>query len=57
MKQETMRWQWLFELRSYIPLDTKQIISRTLFLANLLVYGSTKETKLNTTKAKNTKTK
>jgi len=37
-----------FELRFYVPLDTKQVISETLFPANLL--ASTEETKSSTTR-------
>jgi len=33
---------WLTELRFYVPLDTKQVISETFFIANLLAwYGKT----------------
>jgi len=38
-----------YELRFYIPLDTKQVILETFFLSHRL--ASTKETKTNTTKA------
>jgi len=40
---------WLIELRFYVPLDTKYVISETFFLVNLS--ASTEETKPNTTKA------
>jgi len=39
-----------FELRFYVPLNTKQVISETIFPANLL--DNTEETKPNTTEAK-----
>jgi len=34
-------WSWLTELRFYIPLDTKQVISEMLFPANLLASTTT----------------
>jgi len=40
----------------YVPLDTKQVISETFFPANGS-WHSTEETKSNTTKANNTRTK
>jgi len=43
-KQRDRQTQDLTELRFYIPLDTKQVISKMLFPANLLT--STEKTKL-----------
>jgi len=39
-----------FELRFYVPFDTKLVISETFFRANVLASMPTEETKPNTTR-------